>query len=601
MQQVTVFVKISPSLYRLEGEAVYAYLPKEKADTKMNAEDIYHEGGTFVYLRYSVERHQELLVAFVEKIRIRPTLLFLENNGDYTGHWGMWRLYLQGNRMLQTGIIFLYGFRILIAGGSETEVSREGIQFTDVNFGRQESEVCREVDFAWDGRFRFQVRAGESFLREAQIRYELDGYDDFTKRYLSVVCRAGTPRWDIAKTEDDALWAQADIFWDTGKETVFMFPPDTVLDLTGFPPVRMETLAFRFAAGTEKYYLAPYGKGIFLEDADVKMGDKGICRIHKGDRMQLSVMPEGYLGERGLCAEVSMLNIYIPLYAAGVELEVNTSVPVLPAQVAAGKREVERFLNEKLQSGSRLAYHKDLCLSGDKFEICVCGREIFWFNLFGEEENVPGIALCHVSPELAQAITADVFFAVLDGQDIELFGVPYTIDEEHLVSAAEAGYPEEECRRLMDYYPKGRIFLSESSFRQAIENADCTYAESVRRACHHFQVSVGESHFSFLPEDWNANQIILTVKKGGKLSVTELANDIGAWNLRPGKTREAQRLLQEIGDRAQGTAWEDAFLKPEWEGSIVISGRPDGTIRLLIMQAGKNTVIFDIIQGTVSI
>ena len=237
MQQVTVFVKISPSLYRLEGEAVYAYLPEEKADTQMNAEDIYHDGGTFVYLRYSVERHQELLVAFVEKIRIRPTLLFLENNGDYTGHWGMWRLYLQGNRMLQTGIIFLYGFRILIAGGSETEADGDGIRFTDVNFGREEPETCREVNFSWDGRFRFQVRAGESFLREAQIRYELDGYDDFTKRYLSVVCRAGTPRWDVTKTEDNTLWAQADIFWDIGKKTVFMFPSDTGLDLAGFPPV----------------------------------------------------------------------------------------------------------------------------------------------------------------------------------------------------------------------------------------------------------------------------------------------------------------------------------------------------------------------------
>lgn len=602
MQQVTVFVKISPSLYRLEGEAVYAYLPEEKADIKMNAEDIYHDGGTFVYLRYSVEKHKELLAPFVEKLRTRPTILFLENDGDYTGHWGMWRLYLQGSRMRQTGIVFLYGFRILIAGGSETEVSREGIRFTDVSFGRKEPEICREVDFAWNGRFRFQVRAGEAFLREAQIRYELDGYDGFTKRYLSVVCRADTPRWDITKAEDNTLWAQADVFWDIGKEAVFMFPPDTVLDLTGFPPVRMEALALRFAAGTEEYYLAPYGKGFFMEDAFVKMGDKGICRIRRGDRMQLSVMPEGYLGEQGLYAEVSMLNVYTPLYAAGVELELNTPVPVLPAEDITGKREVERFLKEKLQSGSRLSYHKDLCLSGDKFEMCVCGREMLWLNLFGEEKKVPGIALCHVSIALAQAITADAFFAVLDGQDIELFDVPYTIDEENLASAVEAGYPEEECTRLGNFYPRGRILLGEGAFRQAIENADCTYAESVRRACHHFQVSAGEGHFSFLPKDWSNDQTILTVKKGTKLSVAELANDIGAWSFRPGQTGEAQWLLQEIGGRAQGTAWEDAFLKPEWEGSIVISGNGEAnkTIRLLILQAGKNTVIFDTIERTVS-
>lgn len=596
MQQVTMFVKILPSLYRLEGEAVYAYLPGEveKAGTQMNAEDILHNGGMFVYLRHPIEEHKELLQAFVEKLRTRPTLLFLENDGDYTEHWKMWGLYLQGNRMRQTGILFLYGFRILIAGGCETEVNSEGLRFTDANFGRKKPETCREMNFSWDGRFQFLVHAGESFLREAQIRYEMHGYDDFTQRNLSVVCPVGTPQWDASGTEEDALWAQADIFWDIAKEAIFTFPPDTALELTGFPPVRMETLAFRFATGTEEYYLAPYGKGIFSEGADVKIGDKGICRIRRGDRMQLSVMPEGYLGKQKLFAEVSMLNIYTPLFAAGVEMEVNTSVPLLPEEEVTGKRAVEQFLNDKLQRGSRLAYHKDICLSGDKFEMCVFGRELFWFNLFGKERNIPGIALCHVTPELAQAMVADAFFVVLDGQDKELFDVPYTIDEERLMSAAKAGYPEEECGRLMNYYPKGRIFLGENSFRRAIENADCVYAESIRQACHHFQVSAGEQHFSFFPEDWTDKETVFVVKRGTESSVAELSGDVGAWSFRPGQPGIAQKLLREVSDKAQGTAWENAFLKPEWEGSIVISGNgeSDGTVRLLILQAGKSTVIY---------
>lgn len=595
MQQVIMFIKILPSLYRMEGEAVYAYLPEESknADMQMNAEDIFQDGGTFVYLRYSIEEHKELLATFVGKLQTRPTLLFLENDGDYTGHWKMWELYLQGNRMRQTGILFLYGFRLLFAGGCGVEVNREGIRFMDVYFGKKEPEACLEMNFSWDGRFRFLVHAGEFFLRDAQIRYELDGYDDFTQRYLFVVCRTETPRWDITKTEDGVLWAKADIFWDIGKETAFTFPTDTVIDLLGFPMVRMETLAFRFAAGTEEYYLAPYGKGVFLEDADVKMGDKGICRIRGGDRMQLSVMPEGYLGKQGLCAEVSMLNIYTPLFAAGVELEITTSVPVLPAKDVMGERAVERFLSEKLQRGSRLAYRKDICMSGDKFELCVCGREILWFNLFGKERNVPEIALCHVRLELAQAMTADAFFAVLDGRDTELFDVPYTIDKEHIISAAKAGYPEEECRRLMDYYSKGRIFLGESSFRQAVENADCAYAEAIRRTCHHFQVCDGEEHFSFLPEDWTDKETVFVIKKGTESSVTELTCDVDTWSFRPGQTGIAQKLLKKVSDKAQGAAWEDAFLNPGWEGSIVINRNrePDGTIRLLILQAGESTVI----------
>lgn len=596
MQQITVFVRILPSLYRLETQAVYAYLPEngEKADAQLEAEDIYHRGGTFIYLRRTIEEHKELLVDFVEKLRTRPAILFLDNDGNYARHWIMWSLYLKDGRIRQTGIVFLYGFRILIADGSEVEADQEGIRFVDVSFGRRGTEPCKEVTFSWDGRFRFLIHAGESFLQEAQIRYELDGYDSLTQRYLSVICRTGMPQWDTKEQSDNIPWAQADIFWDIDKETGFTFPENTLLSITGFPEVKMESLTFRFAAGTEDHYLAPYGRGIFLEDADVKMGEKGICRIRQCDRMQMSVVPEGYLGEQGLCAEVSMLKFGPSLFAAGIELEMATSVPVLPLEGDEGRPAVEQFLNRKLREGTRLAYSKDVCLGGDKFEICIAGREVLWFNLHGQEINVPGIALCHVDRELVQAIIADSFFVVLDGQDKDLFEVPYTIDDTHLTCAMQAGYSEEECSRLLRCYPKGRIFLSESTFRQAIENADCNYEETIKQACHHFQVSAGEHHFSFLPEDWPAEKTIFLIKTGMVFCVADLADDTDMWSFRPGQTQDAQQLIKEIGDKAQGTAWEDAFLRPEWEGSIVIKGReePSGQIRLLILQAGKNTVIF---------
>lgn len=595
MQQVNVFVRVLPSLYRLGAEAVYAYLPGEEVyeDVYENAEDILHSGGTFIYLRHCVEEHAELLVPLVERFGLRPTILFLDNTGDYARHWKVWSLRLKDRKLQQTGILYLYGFRIVIAEGSDATADSEGIRFADVSFGRDRTEPCRDTLFAWDGQLRFRVHAGEVFMREAQIRYELDGYDRLTERYLPVVCRTDSPRWDTSKQGDDAIWAQANLGWESGQTETFTFPPDTVVSIAELPPVCMENLSFRFAQGTEEYYLAPYGNGSFLADADVKMGDIGRCRIRRNTRMVISVVEEGYLGDSGLSAEVSMLQIYAPLFAAGIELETNAPVPILPIDNDMGEQAVERLRNEKLRSGSRPAYHSNICLNTDRFQMCISEREVLWLNLHGQERDIPGIALCHVRGELAQAVTADSFFVVLDGQNQGLFDVPYTISADRLARAVQAGYPEEECGRLLKFYPSDRILLSERMFSQAVENAQCTCTEELKQACHHFQVSVGGENYSFLPEEWVVNGTILVVKKGTASSVAEWIDDVGAWSFRPEQTQTVKSFLKEVGEKAQGTAWEEAFREAVWEGSMVISVSKEsgGQTRLLILQAGKNTAI----------
>ena len=65
MQQIGMFVRILPSLYRLGREAVYACLPEgeESSAQELEALEIYRQGGTFLYLRYPVESHQRMLVS----------------------------------------------------------------------------------------------------------------------------------------------------------------------------------------------------------------------------------------------------------------------------------------------------------------------------------------------------------------------------------------------------------------------------------------------------------------------------------------------------------------------------------------------------------
>ena len=578
MQQIGTFVRISPSLYRLGREAVYACLPEEGCPAQeMDALEIYRRGGTFLYLRCPIESHQKSLVSLAERFMKRPAFLFVNNEGDLARHWKVQGWYISGDRMAQAGIVPVYGFRIFVPCGCRVRAEAEGISFERLRFGKKELEECEEGFFSWDGEFRFFIRAGEPFRQEAQIRYESDGYDPFTKRRLAVLRRTKEPHWGTEKDDKENIMSvtpvKAAVCWNIRKETRFAVPHGMDIGIIGFPPVRMEKLFFRFAKGTEEYFLAPFGEGIFLADGDAPVGEKGFFKIRRGDRIEMRIEAEGYLGRRLLCAEATMLRIHAPLYAAGTELEVCTSLPAAAPKEDRAGGEVERFRCRKMQEGCRLAYHRDVGFNTEGFEMCVCGRDILWFNLYGTERKIPGIALCRTGTALSQAIVSDEFFVVLDHRDSGSFTIPYTIDEAGLARAEQMGYPSEECGRLARFYPKGQIFLSERSFRQGIDKAACSYRAQLPDACHHFRIDLSGRDFTFAPRTWEEQEIFLVVKKGKNFSVTELAKDSKRWNLWSKEKESIQQILLQVCEEAQGSPWEPVFAGREWEGSIVIYGR----------------------------
>ncbi len=587
MQQLGTFIRILPSLYRLGQEAVYAWLADggESLAQEMTALEIYEQGGTFLYLRHPAESHQRVLGSLVESLLKRPTVLFLDNVGDYTRHWKMQGWRISDGRMDQTGIVTVCGFRVVVPQDCRVEAGAEGISFNQMYFGKRELEECEGGFFSWDGEFRFLICGREQFWQEAQIRYELDEYDSFTRRWLSVPCRTKEPQWGIERCglslsrekkenvrSNAADYIKAEIFWNIQKETLFIAPDNMDIRITDFPSIRMKTLSFRFARGTEEHFLAPFGDGIFLTDDDVPMGQKGIFRIRKGNRLEIVIEPEGYLGQRELCAEVSMLRVHAPFYAAGTELEAHTLVPVLPPEEDRARGAVEQFRCRKMQEGCRLAYRRNISFNKERFEMCICGRDILWFNLYGTERKIPGIALCRIKMALAKAIVSEEFFVVLNAQDRGLFTIPYTIDEASLVRAEQMGYPPEECSRLARFYAKGQIFLSEDSFRRGIDKAACSYGTQIQDACHHFRVTQAGRDYSFEPKTWEAQGIFLAVKKGKSFSVTELANDSKRWSLWNEEKERTQQILIQICKETQKTSWEPVFAGKEWEGSIVIYG-----------------------------
>lgn len=598
MQQIGGFVEVLPSLYRMEGEAVYAFLPDtlpgrraEGADgaREMTAWEIYRQGGVFLYLRYAVLSHQRFLVPIAEKFLKKPALLFVDNMGDYANHWDVQEWYLKDHGMEQAEILNVCGFRILIPGGGEARAEEEGISFHRLLFGKRETEECENAFFSWDGGFHFLMRNTDLFGKEVQIRYELDGYDSFTKRCLCVVSRAKPLRFyagnvGAVKSETESgTGIRANLFWNMEKETSFICEKETELTLAGFPKARMNLLAFRFAKGTEEYYPAPYGEGVFLEDGDASMGDKGFFQISQGDGLELAIREEGYLGRRGLCAEVSLLKVHAPFYAAGIETEVRSLIPAFPAEADRGRLPVERLFRKKMEERSRPAYRRDVCFHGQAFEMCVWQREVYWLNLYGTKRKVPGIALCRPAPELSQALMADRFFVALDYRDSGLFTIPYTIDKARLAKAEELGYPAKECARLLRCYPKGQTFLGEDAFRRGIAYADCTCQDTIRQACHHFRFVQGQKDDVFSPDLWEEQGIVLVVKKGKTRSVTRFIEDPERWSFRPEEKEETRKLLEEVCKEVKGTSLEAAFTEEEWEGSIVVYGRkePGGERRIL--------------------
>lgn len=592
MQQIGRFVEVLPSLYRLEGEAVYAFLqddlPGCGADRperirEITAWEIYERGGVFLYLRYPVLSHQRFLVPLTERFLKRPALLFVDNRGDYPKHWELQEWYVKDNRMEQAGIWSVCGFRVFVPGGCMARAGEGGISFCRLLFGKKDMQECEDAFFSWDGGFHFLIHGTGQFGREVQIRYELDGYDSFTRRRLCMISRAEPLRWDAeghgkkAEHEETDFGAgvRGDLFWDSEKETSFVCGEGVEFAVSDFPKARMNLLAFRFAKGTEGYYLAPYGNGVFVDGADVPVGDKGFFQVRQGDRLDVAVRAEGYLGGRGLCAEVSLLKVHSPFYAAGIEMEIRSFVPVLPALEDRGRFPAERLLGKKMEEGGRLAYRRDVRFHGQAFETCVWQREIYWMNLYGTKRRIPGIALCRMNPELSQALMADRFFVALDYRDSGLFAIPYTIDKARLLQAKELGYPLKECEKLLHCYPKGQIFLGEDSFRRGIEHSDCTYQDAVRQACHHFQFAQGQQDFIFPPDTWEGRKIVLVIKKGKIWSVTQLVKDPKRWSFRAKEKGETRKLLEEVCTEAKGTSLESVFTEAEWEGSIVVYGRKE--------------------------
>ncbi len=591
MQQIIEYTRILPSLYQLGMTNAYAYLPEEgkAADIvrEISALAIYERCGTFIYLCRSMEDRQQRLVTLMENFVRRPTVIFLDNQGDYAGHWKMQKWYVKEGRMAQTGLLRICGFRMLFPGLVKVEAAAEGIHIEQARFGKNEAEACKAAVLSWDGKLHFLVHAGQCFRREAQIRYELDGYDTLTRRWLPVVCEAENLWWDSESggQDDTEIWAQAEVTWDNGGAVMFTFPERTVLHIADFPGIRMRELFFRFAKGTESSYLAPFGRGEFVENADVHIDGKGFFRVYNGSGVELAIRPEGYLGGRGLCAEIPLLQICASFYGAGIEKMTEASLPVLPMKEGEGRKRAGRLFDRKIREGSRLAYHRNAWFAERGFETCLRGREILWVNLYGTERKVPGIALCRPALELTQIVTTDEFFVLLSGQDRHLFAIPYTINAKRLKRAAETGYPERECSRLAAYYPAGQIFLGEDSFRQGVELAGCAYAPQLKGACHHFRMTAAGEEYRFAPDTWDEEGIFLLIKKGKRHSVRELAEAPILWDLWTKDKERERRLLEEICQDAEEVSGGEALVQRDWEGSMVIFDRkhPDGERRILLL------------------
>lgn len=628
MQRMSMFDRIGPSLYQMGEEPAYVYLPdvEEKpidraamagdrdVRQEMSGEELCRQGGLFVYLRYPVERFDERMLSIAAKYHGSATTLFLDNDSGYLQNWEVWRWSLQDAGLKNSRILSLCGYHLLVPRRTSVEVDEEGIHFQKLLFGREETEECREGVLSWDGRIRFVCRAGEAFMRETHIRYVLDDYDDFMHRNRVVLCDTGEPRLEAgagaayltagrqmgapdAECSAD-FQVQADICWDINRETTFDFPANILLALSGYPTVEMETCSCRLARGIMQYYLAICGKGHFLEEGDVSVGWKGFFRIRRGDRVEVVIRPEGYLGEGKGCADVSMLDIQAPFYAAGIEMGGDLQVPVFPAKNDRISQTAKKKLGKRVQKIGTPVYHRNVWFSDGCCEACIWKQDILWYNLYGTKRGVPGIALCHPGGELAQALTMEESFVVLDHRARRFLTIPYTVDKETLARAVQMGYPREKRELLMKHYPRGQVFLGEESFRRGIRQADCPYTEQIGRACQHYRVFVEGQEVEFAPELWEEQRILLAVKQGRAHSLQDLIEDVEAWNF-PSENREtAQRFLLKICAKAQETVQESVVRNPGWEGSFIVSaGTGTGeTPWLLALEAKTGAAVFEKIQ-----
>lgn len=592
MQQLKSFIKISESLYQLGTEPVYVYLPEKCQRTGDEAEalDLYRRGAVFVYLRYAVDVFTKQLGLLVEAVYGRATTLFVDNQGEYAQNWDTWNWSVGDVKYGQSRLLSFYGYDVLIPQNALFTVDEEGIHIPVVRLGKKRTEKCREAVLSWNGQFRCILQAGDVFREEVQIRYVGELYGNREKMVRRFVYPTGEPRWKPEEIE-----VEVNLCWTGEEKAAFIFPENVCLSFSTYPPVKMETCMLRFTRGIGEYYLVMSGKGSFLDDADVAVGSKGIFRITKGDKVEVVIVPEGYIGTEDLSVEVSALRLHAPFYASGVELEPDHAVPVFPGEGSGLGNFVRKRLDRKLQEIGVPVYHKDIWFGRGMFDCCFLDRNILWYSLYAAEETFPGISLCHVEQKLAHVLLSDEYFAVLDHHAIDAFTVPYTIDSQRIRCAEQMGYPGDRCERLAKCYPAGQTFLEESTFRQAVGQAGCPYTEEIRAACHHYRVPVNGREISFPPEGWKEQGIFLVIKKGRSNSVSEWAEDAEIWGFPSEDIEAEQTLLKKICGEKRAAAWKPVVGNPEWEGSIVVcTGKEqDGWNWLLALQAKTGEVVFD--------
>lgn len=592
MQQLNTFTKISESLYQLGTEPVYVYLPEECQGTGDEAEalDLYRRGAVFVYLRYAVDVFTKELGSLAEAVYGRATTLFVDNQGEYTQNWKTWNWFAGGVKYGQSRLLSLHGYDVLIPQNASLEADEEGIHIPVARFGKKRTEKCREAVLAWNGRFRCILLAGDIFREEAQIRYVGETYGNRGRKVRRFVYPTGEPRWEPAEIE-----VEVNLCWTGQEKSSFIFPEHTRLSFATYPPVEMETCMLRFTRGIEEYYPVMSGTGSFVDSADVAVGSKGFFRIAKGDKVEVLIVPKGYIGAEELSVEVSALRVHAPFYASGMELELDHAVPVFPGEGSELGNFVRKRLDRKLREIGVPVYHKDIWFGRGMFACCFLDRNILWYSLYAAEETFPGISLCHVERKLAHVLLSDEYFLALDHHATDVFTIPYTIDPERIRYAAKIGYPEDRCERLAKCYPAGQTFLEESTFRQAVAQAGCPYTEEIRAACHHYRVSVNDREISFPPEEWREQGIFLVIKKGRSYSVSELAEDAETWSFPSEDIEAEQTLLKKICEEKRATAWEPVVGNPEWEGSIVVctGKKQDGWNWLLALQTKTGEVVFD--------
>lgn len=593
MQELVYFSLVAPKLYRYKQESAYVYLPGCREE-KVRAEKALDQGGTFLYLRNNSEHLEKLILFLIERTAGRPQLLFLDNMGENSLHWDLSGWSFCHNKMIKSGFLKWNGYRLAALQNSGIFVGQKGIAFKSLSFGAEGIMVRGKALFSWEGFFQFQIDVKTLFSLGTGIRYETDGYDDVTKRRISVLTEVNGP---VLCSDTDLAGADGQLYWDRGKSSSFSLPGGVRFTIPGFPQIETGAGTFHFVAGNRPLSLNAVGDSFFCSRGKAAAGNRGFFQINEGDRIEFSVETAGALDSWKNRADLSLIRVHAPLTAAGVELSCKSFIPVLPPLGTSARRPAELLLKERMEdSDNRLAYTRDVKKYAKAFETCLFRQEMVWFNIFGDSaEGSPGIALCHLLPRLSLALASEEFFAVFDaGNSDGQFTVPYTLDNPRLKRAVMSGYPPESAEKLKKCYPAGRVFLSRQTFTEGVLAAGAECTDALVQKCHHFQIEIKGISFNFLPESWEANGVLLAVKRGQSYSLSELAEEPNAWSLPPDDIGKARTALRSAREKAQGTIAEPVFCDTQWQGSVILNAEMDsgGLAALLVLPAGHSAAFY---------